>query len=309
MSQLPLLFSGNTSEFVSISYDRIQRCLERGEKLLGSEEPDVLRLKLAADNIDLHCAPLLNDFRKMACVPNEWLRELVREACGIQERLRSAMRAINEAEELTAKYKHHWPLNYSLIFCSRSGNHIIMVTGGEREQRRGRGRPTKEVDKDLISFMFGPSRNLSITKMAHNLGMHRNTLARKMKSLGVEKQYSPISNDHLQSIIRTYREENPDTGQSYVISHLRSQHLRVQRARVRDAIEAVDGVGVRLRERAPIVRRKYSNPGPMAVWHMDGHLKGILWGVSIHGIVDGYSRKVSDHNRISQFLNVHQPRS
>lgn len=129
--------------------------------------------------------------------------------------------------------------------------------------------------------------------MAANLGMHRNTLARKMKSLGIRKEYSSISDDQLQDIIRSYRTENPDTGQSYVMSHIRSQHLRVQRSRVRKAIEAVDGVGVRLRERAPIVRRKYENPGPMAVWHMDGHLKAILWGISVHGIIDGYSRKVS----------------
>ena len=40
------------------------------------------------------------------------------------------------------------------------------------------------------------------------------------------------------------------------------------------------------------VRRKYCNPGPKYVWHIDGHDKLKLFGFSVHGYIDGFSRKL-----------------
>lgn len=113
-----------------------------------------------------------------------------------------------------------------------------------------------------------------------------------MRLYGISKAFSEITDEELEAKIRSYREEKPEAGETYVISHLRDQRIRVPRERVRRAMHVVDGIGVRLRTKKEIIRQPYKNPRPMAVWHVDGHLKGILWGITIHGIIDGYSRKV-----------------
>ncbi|KAF8198607.1 hypothetical protein BJ912DRAFT_845473, partial [Pholiota molesta] len=37
---------------------------------------------------------------------------------------------------------------------------------------------------------------------------------------------------------------------------------------------------------------RYNVACPNALWHINGHHKLILWGIVIHGCVDGYSRTV-----------------
>ncbi|KAF8797423.1 hypothetical protein BYT27DRAFT_7042192, partial [Phlegmacium glaucopus] len=38
-------------------------------------------------------------------------------------------------------------------------------------------------------------------------------------------------------------------------------------------------------------RTHYHVPRPNHLWHIDGHHKMIAWGIVIHGVADGYSRK------------------
>lgn len=184
-------------------------------------------------------------------------------------------------------------LNLRYKIHSKARNSSVRVPRIVRQPRHQLGRPSKLVNSNLLRELFQPSRNLPLTKVAAALGIHRNTLNQKIKRLGLDRTFSQISDDELDGIIKDYRLHHPSSGTSYVISHLRAQKLRVQRWRVREAIERVDGVGIRLRTRTTITRRNYTNPRPMAVWHQDGHLKAILWGIAIHGLIDGYSRKVS----------------
>lgn len=37
-------------------------------------------------------------------------------------------------------------------------------------------------------------------------------------------------------------------------------------------------------------RGVYSCPGPNFVWHVDGHMKLVNFGIEIYGAIDGYSR-------------------
>ncbi|KIJ99156.1 hypothetical protein K443DRAFT_62827, partial [Laccaria amethystina LaAM-08-1] len=39
--------------------------------------------------------------------------------------------------------------------------------------------------------------------------------------------------------------------------------------------------------------KRYHVPRPNSLWHIDGHHKLIVWGIVIHGIADGYSRKAN----------------
>ena len=47
-----------------------------------------------------------------------------------------------------------------------------------------------------------------------------------------------------------------------------------------------------LRKRRRLCRRKYSNPGPSLIWHIDGYDKLKYCGFSIHGCIDVFSRKI-----------------
>lgn len=54
----------------------------------------------------------------------------------------------------------------------------------------------------------------------------------------------------------------------------------------------LDPEGVELRKRNCLRRRKYYSRGPNWVWHIDGYDKLKPYWFSIHGAIDGYSRRV-----------------
>ena len=64
-----------------------------------------------------------------------------------------------------------------------------------------------------------------------------------------------------------------------------------RREDVRKVMRQLDPEGVELRRRR-LRRRKYISPGPNHSWHIDGYDKLISFGFSIHGCIDGFSRKL-----------------
>lgn len=63
------------------------------------------------------------------------------------------------------------------------------------------------------------------------------------------------------------------SGKQMMSSYLKSEGIKVQRRRVRAAMEASDAVGMARRWGKAVTRRSYSVPGPNSLWHMDGHMK------------------------------------
>jgi hypothetical protein len=127
------------------------------------------------------------------------------------------------------------------------------------------------------------------------LGIDRKTLQARKKELGIDSAFDEISNDELDDLVRNYHQENPAGGRSYIIGCLRATHsLRIQRQRVIDSINRIDQLGQGMRPRVGKERqpRNYTVPRPNALWHIDGHHKLIAWGIVLHGVADGYSRKV-----------------
>ncbi|XP_062594572.1 uncharacterized protein LOC134255988 [Saccostrea cucullata] len=57
-------------------------------------------------------------------------------------------------------------------------------------------------------------------------------------------------------------------------------------------LREVDPLGVENRRRHRINRRLYSSLGPNHVWHVDGYDKLKPYGISIHGCIDGFSRRL-----------------
>ena len=96
-------------------------------------------------------------------------------------------------------------------------------------------------------------------------------------------------------MVRKYYQENPTSGRAYIIGHLRAAHaLHIQRHRVMASMKHVDRLGQGLWQRVgkKKERTRYQVPRPNALWHIDGHHKLIAWGIVIHGVADGYTRKV-----------------
>lgn len=101
-----------------------------------------------------------------------------------------------------------------------------------------------------------------------------------------------MTDGQLDEPVREFRLDRPNSGIRYVHGFVRDKNLLVQRERVMDAMKRVDGIGVQLRRHNAIVHLVYESDGPNLVWHMDGHHKLILWGIVIHGMIDGFCRTV-----------------
>lgn len=135
-------------------------------------------------------------------------------------------------------------------------------------------------------------RNICVQELANTLDVHKDTLRREMKRLGLSKVFDTVSDAHLDQAIKHYKKAKPRSGIRYTIGFLRMHGLRIQRSRVMKSLRRVDGVGQILRRRQAIQRQKYSVPRPNYLWHCDGHHKLIWWGIVIHGFIDGYDRNV-----------------
>jgi hypothetical protein len=162
------------------------------------------------------------------------------------------------------------------------------------EKKDTPGRPRKVVNADLLKEAMNPTRQVSQALLAKKLGIHRNTLREILKENSINTSFSDISDDDLDEIVRLYRDSHPNSGFGYLRGHVKSRGLRVQRWRLRKSIQRVDRLGQTLKRRAGAekVRTDYHVDRPNYLWHIDGHHKLILWGIVIHGVVDGYSRKV-----------------
>ena len=93
--------------------------------------------------------------------------------------------------------------------------------------------------------------------------------------------------------------------------HLKGKNVNVTWGRVRSSLWRVDPVGIlsRTTQATLIIRRKYCVSGSLAPWHVDGNHKLIRWGFSIHGAIDGFSRKImylkcSTNNMASTVLDL-----
>ena len=113
--------------------------------------------------------------------------------------------------------------------------------------------------------------------------------------LSIRQLYTSISDTALDRLVRARVREHPNAGYRLMRAYLCTQGVRVQECRVRSSLRRVDpsGVGRRWSHHRCIHRRRYSVPHPIAVWHIDGNMSLIRWGLTVHGGIDGYSRLVT----------------
>ena len=127
-------------------------------------------------------------------------------------------------------------------------------------------------DSDQAAEQICHLRSLGFTwkEISDLFGISRMTMFRMRSDLGLtdDCKFSQITDSELKSLVLNIKEEFPDCGERIVMGAIRSKGLRVQRHRVRSIIHEVDPINTPLRWIPRIIRKPYSVPGPMSLWHI-----------------------------------------
>ena len=136
--------------------------------------------------------------------------------------------------------------------------------------QRDRGRPKIAVSLSQVSRLR--ELGFSWSKIAKLIGVGDRTPLRRRQESGQEHLLhgiSEISNERLDDVVSEITLRAPDAGERMIIGAVRARGIRVQRWRMREAINRVDPIGKMLRsEQRTIARRVYSVPCPNALWYV-----------------------------------------
>ena len=118
------------------------------------------------------------------------------------------------------------------------------------------------------------------------------TLKRRLTSLGLSRK-SNISDDELRSAIeKELGKSGCFVGYGKMWARIRKRGIIVKRTRVMTFLKELDPDGVETRRKKRLRRRAYHTKGPNFIWYIDGHDKLKPCGFSVHGCVDGFSRRL-----------------
>lgn len=82
-----------------------------------------------------------------------------------------------------------------------------------------RGRPQKIPNEAFLREAMASGRGIKITKLAKVIDVHRNTLIRYLKKYEIDYQHSGITDDELDTLVREFREEKPNSGVRYTTGY------------------------------------------------------------------------------------------
>ncbi|KAK0138682.1 hypothetical protein N1851_024773 [Merluccius polli] len=149
----------------------------------------------------------------------------------------------------------------------------------------------------------------TLSEVASVLRISRPTLYKLMRVYNLRStKFCNISDEELDATICEIKAEHPHVGEVMLNGHLRARNIVVQRRRLRDSVQRVDGAGVESRRTTTIQRRVYTVRCPNYIWHIDGNHKLIRWKLVVHAAMDGYSRMLtflqcSNNNRAETVMN------
>ena len=128
-----------------------------------------------------------------------------------------------------------------------------------------------------------------------NITVSYRTLRRILKEEKLKRKN--IEESPMREIVAAVYKETNDYGKNlgyrFLWQRLRDKYnLTVKQATVLRVLRVIDPRGVENRLRRRLQRRRYRAPGPNHIWHIDGNDKLKTYGFSIHGCVDGFSKKV-----------------
>ena len=133
-------------------------------------------------------------------------------------------------------------------------------------------RPRFEISKDQLEYLV--EYELKTPDIAEALGVSVSTIKRRLRefSISIRGTLTEMSDDDLDSVVRSIHTEFPNAGYRRVLSQLNLRGIKVPQRRVRESMQRTDpdGVAVRL---SITPRAVYCVSGPLALRHIDGNHK------------------------------------
>ena len=117
---------------------------------------------------------------------------------------------------------------------------LVPDLGPRSTTRDGPGRPRFIIPSYLLQNLRTIGRNWNL--IARMLRVSRWTIYRRVQEYGLGSMttWTDMTDDALDEIIRSYMSQHGNlTGESYLIGHIRSLGLRVQRDRIREALQVL----------------------------------------------------------------------
>ena len=113
-----------------------------------------------------------------------------------------------------------------------------------REKATGtRGCPRKAIADSFLRETLKTGRNISVSRVATTLGVHRNTVENYMKLYKISRQpFSTMRDPLLDSLIKQFKDSHPNAGIRYIRGFLLQRGMCVQRSRIVSSLSHVDGV-------------------------------------------------------------------
>lgn len=153
--------------------------------------------------------------------------------------------------------------------------------------------PTAEIVVNYFDKGFPYVDIIDMMKIFHDVKISLRTLNRILRSKNLKRRGRIV---HLQTvtdnIARELVEDESSKGYRAMHQTLTRKGISVDRDTVRLVLKEMDPKGVEIRSKHKLKRRKYFAAGPNDIWHLDGNDKIKPYGFSIHGCIDGFSRKM-----------------
>lgn len=157
----------------------------------------------------------------------------------------------------------------------------------------------QNVDREVLikryfSLGFNNAEIVLFLSLAHGLILSIRQLKRILRNLRLKRRSVQSESDEIISAIEDeLRSSGGSIGYRQMHQRLTADYgLYVNRETVRKALKLLDPDGVACRSKHKLKRRMYRAKGPNFIWHIDGYDKLKPFGFSIHGGIDGFSRRI-----------------
>ena len=164
-------------------------------------------------------------------------------------------------------------------------------------QVSNRGIDIAQTMREYFTQGYSNTEILGLLGISHGVAIGLRTLKRWLRALGLKRQ-NRRNQAHLHNIVSAILKEmegyvGSQVGYREMTRRLRIKHgLKVTRDTIMRSMRVIDPQGVENRRRHRLQRRKYFTPGPNFLWHLDGWDKLKPYGFSVHGCIDGFSRRI-----------------
>ena len=151
--------------------------------------------------------------------------------------------------------------------------------------------------KDVIKkYLYGGYSYLEIIKFLskyHDIFISLRQLYRILRNLGLfrRKQHSNV-NEILLVLKYMLKDSSFSLGYRSMHQKLRRLGYITNKETVRLCMKNLNESHVALRQCRRLQRRQYTSPGPDHMWHISGCDKLKPYGFTIHGAIDGFTRKI-----------------